>query len=112
MIGENALKRYRQMSSDDPFRRNLVAQALDSERAGRRNYYSIGSTTDFAVPGLTSMLTEDPKRQRVFSYMGHYGIITFPRVWAQVRSWLDVIYAKEPIAANRHPALIPALASN
>jgi hypothetical protein len=103
MAGQGAPKRYNQMSSENQFRQKLVTQALNSERAGRRNYYSIGSETDFLVPGLTSTLTEDPRRQRMFSYMGHYGIIASPRVWGQVRSWLDAIYAREPIAADLHP---------
>lgn len=91
--GPAAPKRYPQMSTENQFRQNLVSQALASERGGCRNYYTVGSTTDLAVPGLTSLLSEDPRRQRIFSYLGHFGIVASPRVWSQVRSWLDQIYA-------------------
>jgi len=98
-VGPFTQKRFSQTSSKNRFRQDLVSQALDSERAGRRNYYCIANTTDPAVPELTGILTEDPRRQRVFSYMGHYGVIASPSVWNQVRSWLDEIYAKDPVAA-------------
>jgi pimeloyl-ACP methyl ester carboxylesterase len=92
-VGPFTQKRFTQMSTENRFRQNLVAKALDSERAGRRKYYCIASTTDPAVPELAGILTEDPRRQRVYSYMGHYGVVASPSVWNQVRSWLDQIYA-------------------
>lgn len=94
--GNDTAKRYKQMSVNNDLRRNLVATALQSERTGQRKYYSIGSTTDLMVPAPASNLTEDPRRQRTFSYLGHYGLIVSPRLWLQVRSWLDGIYAREP----------------
>lgn len=99
LAGKDAPKRYNQMSSANRFRQELVARALDSERAGKRNYYSIGSEVDFQVLGISSTLTEDPRRQRMFSYLGHFGIIVSPSVWGQICSWLDGIYLKKPTVA-------------
>ncbi len=100
LAGPNLAKRYKNMSPKSRFRKDLVAQALASERAGRRKYYSIGSETDPLVPGFTSILTEDPRRQRRFTYMGHGDIVLSPRAWGKVCSWLDGIYAHEPVAMS------------
>lgn len=95
---ENETKRHRQMSvcggldNDPAFRRNLVAQALQSERTSKRSYYNIWSTTDYGVPGESGNLTEDPRRQWRFSYLGHYALVVWPSVWFKVREWLDQIY--------------------
>jgi len=92
---ENETKRHQQMSVsggtfDEPeFRQNLVQKALESERQGVRKYYNIWSTTDYAVPCDSGCLTKENKRQRSFTYLGHYGIVIWPSVWLQVRSWLD-----------------------
>lgn len=97
-------KRHQQMSvsggtaSDPTFRRRLVAKALDSERKGLRKYYSLWSTTDYAVPKAHGDLTEDPRRQRSFNFLGHYSIAAWPGVWLQTRAWLDEIYAAEKSA--------------
>lgn len=93
--GPKGAKRYNQMSTQNQFRKELVRTALLSERSGLRNYYSIGSETDILVPGFTSRLTEDPRRQYFFSTMGHNGIVASPQTWNQIRSWLDAIYAKK-----------------
>ena len=95
ILGPKAAKRYWHMSSCNEFRQKLVAKAQLSERRKERKYYSMGSTTDLLVPARVSILTEDPRRQCIFSYLGHYGIIIAPEVWKQVRIWLDAIYAKE-----------------
>ncbi len=112
---EKEAKRFLQMSvsggtnTDPNFRQTLVAKALDSERKGVRKYYNIWSTTDYAVPGAHGNLTEDPRRQRSFSYLGHYGLAVWPSVWLQTRSWLNEIYASEagfaPVGhvRNQHP---------
>ena len=99
--GEGAPKRYNQMSTKNQFRKELVGQALSSERSGKRKYYSISSEVDFIVPGLTGVITEDPRRQRVVSCTGHYGIMASLSVWGQVRSWLDIIYAKEAVPITK-----------
>jgi pimeloyl-ACP methyl ester carboxylesterase len=91
-------KRHQQMSvhggthTHPNFRQDLVAQALRSERAGKRRYYTISSSTDYAVPGGSGRLTEDPRRERTFNYLGHYAQVAWPSVWCQIRSWLDPIY--------------------
>jgi pimeloyl-ACP methyl ester carboxylesterase len=77
---QNSPKRYKQMSVASPSRQKLVAQALRSERISTRKYFSIGSETDLLVPDRVSILTEDPRRQCLFSYLGHYSIIASPRV--------------------------------
>ena len=112
MLGPDAPKRYHQMSTSSGFREDLVAQALHSERTNARNYYSIGSKADIQVPGSVSILSEDPRRQRLFSSMGHYGIVASPRVWSQIRSWLDAIYTQEPAAAScaKESRQVPAYA--
>ncbi len=98
---EKETKRHQQMSvsggtyADPNFRQNLVAKALDSERKGVRKYYNIWSTTDYAVPGAQGNLTEDPRRQRSFSYLGHYALVAWPSVWLKTCSWLNEIYASE-----------------
>lgn len=103
---KNETKRHRQMSvsggtdTDPTFRQSLVAKALRSERKGLRKYYNIWSTTDYAVPGAHGNLTEDPRRQRSFSYLGHYALVAWPSTWLQIRSWLNDIYAAEPTAAR------------
>lgn len=95
---EKETKRHQQMSvsggtKDDPlFRQTLVNKALQSERNGKRKYYNIWSSTDYAVPGRHGNLTEDPRRQRSFSYLGHYALVASPQVWIQARLWLDEIY--------------------
>lgn len=89
-IAKNPAKRYEQMKVKSEFREKLVGTARQSERQGLRKYYSIGSTTDLAAPA--PLLTEDPRRQLSLSYLGHYGLIVSPRVWLQIRSWLDQIY--------------------
>lgn len=94
-------KRHQQMSlsggtdADPLFRQTLVAQALDSERRGARKYYNIFSTTDYAVPGMHGGLTEDPRRQRKFNFLGHYGSVVWPTVWLQIRSWLRPVLAEQ-----------------
>jgi hypothetical protein len=104
---EKETKRHQQMSvcggtSTDPnFRQKLVTKALDSERRGVRKYYNIWSTTDYAVPGTHGSLTEDPRRQRSFSYLGHYALVVWPSVWLQTRSWLNEIYASERAVAPK-----------
>lgn len=90
--GEEMALRYQHMSRLSPTRQQLVRDALASERAGKRRYYNIGSTVDLMVPAPASDLTEDPRRQRTFSYLGHYGLIVSPSVWLQVRAWLNEIY--------------------
>lgn len=98
---EKETKRHQQMSISGGthaypnFRQTLVAKALESERRGVRKYYNIWSTTDYAVPGSQGNLTEDPRRQRSFSYLGHYALVAWPSVWLQTRSWLNEIYASE-----------------
>lgn len=95
---EKETKRHQQMSlsggteTDPQFRQTLVAKALESERKGMRKYYNIWSSTDYAVPFAQGSLTEDPRRQRSFSYLGHYGLAVWPSVWLKTRSWLDAIY--------------------
>lgn len=98
-------KRHQQMSvkgggtfTTPRFRQDLVAQALDSERQGTRKYYNIWSTTDYAVPTWHGNLTEDPRRQRSFSYLNHCVLVAWPSVWTQTRSWLNQIYASEQSA--------------
>lgn len=78
-----------QMKVESPFLKSLVSKALESEKAGKRKYYNVGSTTDFMVPAPCSTLTEDPRRQYTLSYLGHYGLIVSPRVWMQIRSWIS-----------------------
>jgi triacylglycerol lipase len=85
-------KRYKQMSENDPFLPNLRGQAEASIAAKKRNYYSIGSTTDFMVPGASSLLRTDDARNQLYTWLGHYGIILYPGTWLQVRSWLDTMY--------------------
>lgn len=91
-------KRHRQMSlsggtDENPtFRKDLVAQARESERKGIRKYYNIWSTTDYAVPLSSGKLTLAPGRQREFTYLGHYGLVAAPMVWKQAVAWLDQIY--------------------
>ncbi len=103
---ERESKRHQQMSlsggteTDPKFRQNLVAKALNSERKGVRKYYNIWSTTDYAVPGAHGRVTEDPRRQRSFSYLGHYALVAWPSVWLQTRAWLNEIYATESAAAT------------
>jgi pimeloyl-ACP methyl ester carboxylesterase len=98
---ERETKRYQQMSVSGGtntvpnFRQTLVSKALASEREGVRKYYNIWSTTDYAVPGARGNLTEDPRRQRSFSYLGHHALVAWPNVWLQARSWLNEIYASE-----------------
>lgn len=93
IAGPNAPKRYSQMSSSNQFRQELVTAALQSERQNLRKYYSVGSEMDFLVPGAVSNLTEAPERQKMVSYLGHYGIIASVSVWRQIRLWLDEAYA-------------------
>lgn len=102
---EKETKRHQQMSvsggtAEDPnFRQTLVTKALNSERKGIRKYYNIWSTTDYAVPSAHGSLTEDPRRQRSFSYLGHYALVAWPSVWLQTCSWLNEIYLSEPEAS-------------
>ncbi len=104
---ENETKRHQQMSvsggtnTEPNFRQPLVAKALTSERKGVRKYYNIWSTTDYAVPGTHGCLTEDPRRQRSFNYLGHYALVAWPSVWVQTCSWLNEIYASEPTLEPR-----------
>jgi pimeloyl-ACP methyl ester carboxylesterase len=74
------------------FRRRLVAKALESERAGKRKYYNIWSTVDPAVGRHQGGLTEDPRRQKLFKSVGHYGIVLIPPTWYQVQAWLKDAY--------------------
>ena len=85
-------KRYKQMSENNDFLRDLAGKALQSDGSGRRTYYSIGATTDFMVPGASSLLTGNKNHSRVYSWLGHYGIIAYPGPWLQIRSWLNPIY--------------------
>lgn len=97
-------KRHQQMSvsggtSTDPdFRQKLVAKALESERKGECNFYSIFSSTDFAVPGRRGNLTENPTRQYSINYLGHYALVAWPSVWKQVTRWLSACYETESYA--------------
>lgn len=97
----NKSKRYQQMSCDSPFLKELVSKALCSERAGIRNYYNSGASTDFIVPGSKSNITEDPRRQRNFNLLGHYSLICSPSLWKQIRVWLDFAYELEVQAKER-----------
>jgi pimeloyl-ACP methyl ester carboxylesterase len=82
-------KKLTQMKVESAFLKGLASKALESEKAGTRNYYCIGSTTDLMVPAPFSNLTEDPKRQYILDTLGHYGLIISPKVWGQVRTWLS-----------------------
>ncbi len=98
---EQETVRHRQMSvtggtdKNPTFRKDLIEDVLRSERNGKRKYYNIYSTTDYAVPNRSGKITEDPRRQRSFSYLGHCALVIFP--WRQIRSWLDEAYKSEPI---------------
>ncbi|MBS0625664.1 MAG: alpha/beta fold hydrolase [Verrucomicrobia bacterium] len=92
LAGPNDPKRYKHMSTDNPYRKELVENTLRAERNGDLKLYNIGSETDFLVPGFSSFITEDPRRQKMFEYLGHYGIIVSIQAWLQVRTWLDSIY--------------------
>ncbi len=85
-------KKDTQMKVDNIFLKTLVSKCVNSEQAGRRKYYNIGSTTDFMVPAPYSDLTTEPKRQRTYTYLGHYGLIASPSVWSQICSWLNDIH--------------------
>lgn len=93
-------KKDTQMKVENVFLKTLVSKCLESESIGKRKYYSIGSTTDFMVPAPYSNLTSDPKRQRTFTYLGHYGLIASPAVWSQIRSWLTDINPKVSFRNN------------
>jgi pimeloyl-ACP methyl ester carboxylesterase len=114
---EKETVRHQQMSltggtDEDPgFRQRLVAQALRSERSGIRKYYNICSTTDYAVPRRQGILTENPSRQRVFNFLGHYALVAWPSVWFQMRTWLNQIYTTETLQQPqraRRSADVPA----
>lgn len=85
-------KRYVQMTENSEFLKSLVQTALQSENAGMRNYYSMGTTMDFMVPGGSSLLSGKRERSRLFFWLGHYGVIAYPATWVQMRKWLDPIY--------------------
>jgi len=95
---QNASKRYLQMSvqggteKNPTFRATLVKQALESERRGIRKYYSIWSTTDFAVPCEQGCLTEDSRRQKSYNFLGHNSQMVWKNLWQQKTCWLDKIY--------------------
>ncbi|HSX25816.1 MAG TPA: alpha/beta fold hydrolase [Chlamydiales bacterium] len=93
--GKEKPKRYQQMSVESSFRQELAQKAFASDKKGVRKYYSIGSTADFKVPDRCAHVTEEPERKRTFSYLGHDGLMVSVRVWLQVRSWLDTIYAEK-----------------
>ncbi len=85
-------KRYTQMTENNDFLTALAKTALESDTTRKRTYYSIGSTTDFMVPGASSILTESQNNNRIYSWLGHYGIIAYPGTWIKIRSWLNPIY--------------------
>lgn len=85
-------KRYKQMSEGSAFLTELSHKALQSNANQLRTYYSIGSTTDFMVPGASGILTNNPNNNRIYSWLGHYGIIAYPGTWLTIRSWLNPIY--------------------
>lgn len=89
---EKKPKRYKHMSIGSEFRQNLVNRAVKAERAGLRKFYCIGATTDPIAPEGYCNVTEDPRRQKNYMYLGHYSLAASTRVWLQVRSWLDHIY--------------------
>lgn len=99
-ISENirSIKRMHQMSISGGksvhkgFAQNLSQQAWDSEAKGIRNYYSIHSLADWAVPFESGMLTKIPDRVFTYNYLGHYGPIADPRTWIWVNSHMDTIY--------------------
>lgn len=95
MLGENTSKRYRQMCTDSTFRKNLVEKIRQAERKGKRKYYSIGSHTDCLVPGMRGLVTEDPRRQRLYQSLGHCSVIASPFAWKQITTWLDKAYREE-----------------
>lgn len=82
-------KRLVQMSPESDYLKNLTAKVLESEISGNRLYFNIASTTDPAVPGQYGFITQNPSRIRLFSYLGHYGIVVWPSTWFHVRHWLD-----------------------
>jgi|JI9StandDraft_1071089.scaffolds.fasta_scaffold27144_3 pimeloyl-ACP methyl ester carboxylesterase len=98
---ERETMRFQQMSvrgataTEPNFRRALIDRIITSERSARRKYYSTWSSTDYAVPLASGHVTEDPRRQHSFSYLGHFGIVVWPTVWLQIRSWLDAAYRAE-----------------
>jgi pimeloyl-ACP methyl ester carboxylesterase len=85
-------KRYDHMKINNAFLKELVSSARSSERRRERFYYNIASTADFIVPASMSLLTEDPRRQKIYNSLGHYGLLASFRVWYQIRKWLDCIY--------------------
>lgn len=92
-------KRNQQMSASggksvSGFCAKLCDQALESEQKGIRNYYSIYSETDFAVPFKSGKLTENSDRIFAYNNVGHYGIIALPTTWYWVASKLDNIYSE------------------
>lgn len=84
-----ANKRLAQMSPESDYLKDLTTRVLAAETSGDRLYFNIASTTDPAVPGKHGIVTKDPSRIRLFTYLGHYGLVVWPSSWLQVHHWLD-----------------------
>lgn len=85
-------KRYKQMTEHNAFLTDLVKKALETNEMKKCTYYCIGSTTDVIAPGASSILTRNHKNNKMYSWLGHCGIIAYPGTWLAIRSLLDLIY--------------------
>jgi len=91
--------RHRQMSQADPerFRKPLVEAMIESDRTEQTRYYTISSTTDYAVPLYSGTLARTQQelearhqsgRQLICNSLGHYGIVVSPIALWQLHRWL------------------------
>nr|NGX55452.1 2-succinyl-6-hydroxy-2,4-cyclohexadiene-1-carboxylate synthase [Chlamydiota bacterium] len=81
-------RRYKQMSVGSSYLRDLN-NAVSKSTVPFRN---ICSTIDVAVPNKSGIVS-NARSTKVFTYLGHIGIIVWPGTWFQVRHWLNEIYA-------------------
>lgn len=84
-------ERYKDMSIDCERRKKLIRSTLQAERNGLLEIYNMGATTDFACPEKCTMLTEDPRRKRLFSCQGHFTSMVSFRAIHQVHTWVKGI---------------------
>lgn len=102
-------KRYQEMSQESgaaehvQFRQRLILNAKKAEQRGHRLQWNMWSKHDFAVPGRTGRLTEDPRRHYEVSGVGHYGPMFSFRMLRKMRSWVKEMYRMERAQNSKLP---------
>jgi len=103
-------KRYQQMLPNSAYLKELNDSVRRSIDEGKHQYYTICSTVDPFVPNQRGLI-DSRARDKIFSFLGHYGPMVWPGTWLKIRQWLDIIYScqSEDSILNNVPTRISLL---